>query len=188
MATGCTTSLRVVHPVVTDCNKLDYQSLSCSTNGMTNRMVAQPFAWLVCPRSCTIYGATLCDWSHDHARPVCDLLRFAITNPEFWIYYLPCCDQICSYNHPRARILRSITRFVTILWSYLGRRNMVAGPVWLELYQLFSLIIVMNSKTYHPVKQINVCVNGLRSTNSCQTLVDDILINTRLSSRHVYKV
>ena len=46
----------------------------------------RPVARLVSPRSCAIDSATLHDWSHDHVRPVCDLMRFVIASPEFWTW------------------------------------------------------------------------------------------------------
>ena len=81
---------KIVQPVVTD-RKISYhQAWNYSTNGTTNRMVTQsvarPVARLVSPRSCAIDGTTLYDWSHDRIRPVCDLLRFLITGPEFWTW------------------------------------------------------------------------------------------------------
>ena len=41
MTTGCTTSFKVVQPVVTDLNRSYYQSWNFSTNGTTNEMAAQ---------------------------------------------------------------------------------------------------------------------------------------------------
>ena len=79
-----------MQPVVTGCNRSYYQSWNCSTNSMTNRMVAlsvaRPVARLASPRSCVIDDTTLQDWSHDHERPVCVLMRFVIAGSEFWTW------------------------------------------------------------------------------------------------------
>ena len=80
---------KIMQPVVTDRKISYYQAWNCSTNGTTNRIftqsVARPVARIVSPRSCAIDGTTLYD-SHDRIRPVCDLLRFLITGPEFWTW------------------------------------------------------------------------------------------------------
>ena len=78
---------KVMQPVVTDPNKSHHQSWNCSTNGTTNRMVAQlvarPVMRVVSPWLRAIDGTTLDDSSHDHVRPICDLLRFVLVGPEF---------------------------------------------------------------------------------------------------------
>ena len=76
-------------------------------------------------------------WNHQQMTTVCTTSYNLWSQVQSFEHdHRLCCDQICSYNHPR---LPRSTRFVSdlsairlILWWYIGR-NMVASPVWLGL-------------------------------------------------------
>ena len=141
MTTGCASNFKVVHPVVTDRNRSYRQSGNCATNGTTNRMfaqsVARQVARLVSPRSCTIDSKTLHDWSHDHVRPVCDLLWFMIAGPEFWTWPSTLLRPNLVVRSPTtlwliARLVSNLSAIHLILWPYIGH-NMITSPVRLGI-------------------------------------------------------
>ena len=104
----------------------------------------------------TCQSTIMHDWWHD---PAWLVARSNTTSYDLYSQvqsfehdHRPCCDQICSYDHPR--LLRSIARFVSdlsaislILWSYIGR-NMFAWPVWLGLKRWnINLVVPIKATT-----------------------------------------
>ena len=89
MTTGYMTNIR-------SCNQSSLIVIDRTTSHESVRKVARPIAWspsqsadhsrLVSPRSCAVDGTTLHEWSHDHVRPICDILWFVIAGPEFWTW------------------------------------------------------------------------------------------------------
>ena len=82
--------------------------------------VEWPITWAVVriPRPCAIDGATLHDWSHNHMRPVSDLLRFEILGLEFWTIDLTATNFFLQITHDFYDHSHDISTIYPRFWNW----------------------------------------------------------------------